>query len=354
MKRGFTVLLAAALLSGLPSSGGAAPRAVSSTLVLACRPSNPQCWPTAFAFAPDGTIWYVERFTGQIRFYSPNTKQDVLWTTLPNVSTVGERGVLGVTLDPNFRTSPWVYVYYSKITRSGVRNRIVRLFRNSNGSFVLQQLLVIPSGSIHNGGKMKFSFDGKLWVVAGETGRSNLAQDKTSLAGKVLHIFKTGGIPPGNPFGTAVFSYGLRNSFGFTFDPATRYLWETENGPECNDEINIIVKAGNFGWGSNQSCPHTNNSGPYPRQLPKALYNPTIAPTGAAFCTSCGLGPSIEGNLLFGSWKDQAVRALQLSPDRKSVASSTVIYTHTSGILDLEAGSGAVYFSSPDGIYKLV
>ena len=323
-------------------------------LVVPCRSDNPECWPTAFQFDPNGNLWYLERLTGEIRVYNPTTKQDSLWATLPFVSTVGERGALGLALDPRFRTSPWVYAYYSKVTRAGVRNRIVRLFQKPDGGFILQQLLVIPSGSIHNGGKLRFGFDGKLWTVAGEAGHSYLAQDRTSLGGKVLRLIKNGGVPRGNPYGTPVFSYGIRNSFGLVFDPMTKLLWETENGPQCNDELNVIVRAGNFGWGPKQKCPRTNNSGPSPRQYPKATYTPTIAPTGAAFCFSCGLGSSIEGNLLFGSWKDQAIRAVQLTPDRTSVVSTTVIYTHPSGILDLEPGPGGVYFSSPDGIYQLV
>ena len=80
-----------------------------------------------------------------------------------------------------------------------------------------------------------------------------------------------GGVPADNPIaGSRVFAFGIRNSFGFTFDPQTDSLWETENGPECNDEINLIVGGGNFGWGPSENCGgdspgNTNNSGPTPR-----------------------------------------------------------------------------------------
>jgi glucose/arabinose dehydrogenase len=356
MKRGITILLASTLLTGLSSMvGRAAPAAFGRVAVVSCRAANPQCWPTSFAFAPDGTIWYVERFTGQIRFFNPKTKKDSLWTTIGSLSTDGEQGLLGITLDPAWATSPWVYVYYTKSTPSGPVNRIVRLLRHPGGGFSLQQLLLVPAGTDHNGGKLHFGPDGNLWAVSGETGNPALAQDKSSMGGKVLHITKSGGIPSGNPFHNAVFSFGHRNSFGLAFDPVTHDLWQTENGPECNDEINHIVRGGNYAWGPNEYCPgHTNNSGPLPRMYPAWLYDPTIAPTGAAFCSSCGLGSLVEGNLLFGSWNDSDVRALKLNADRKGIVSSTVLYTHSGGILDMEAGPAGLYFSAQEGIYRLV
>ena len=85
-----------------------------------------------------------------------------------------------------------------------------------------------------------------------------------------------------------MFAYGIRNSFGFAFDPDTGDLWETENGPECNDEVNRIVAGANYGWGPSQSCPDTNNSGPSPR-LPLVTYSTTIGIAGAVFCDGCGL-----------------------------------------------------------------
>src|SRR5207253_1859425 len=287
-----------------------------------------------FAFAPDGTIWYAERFTGQIRYYNPSTKADKLWTTINGLSTDGEQGLLGLALDPQWPTSKWVYAYY---TQTGPVNRMVRIFRKADGSFLIKNIKWIPANSYHNGGKVHFGPDGNLYAVTGETGNPALAQNKGSMAGKVLRFTKTGGVPVTNPFHNPVYSFGHRNSFGFTWDPTTKFLWQTENGPECNDGINLIVRGGNFAWGPNEYCPvHTNNSGPFPRQYPKGIYNPTIAPTGAAFCTSCGLGAGIEGNLLFGTWNDQAISALKLTAARNATAASTVIYTHASGTLELQ------------------
>ena len=155
------------------------------------------------------------------------------------------------------------------------------------------------------------------------------------------------------------FAYGIRNSFGFTFDPQTGNLWETENGPACNDELNRIVEGGNHAWGPSETCngtppQNTNQDGPAPRILPRSFYNPVIAPTGAAFCQGCGLGAAVEGRLLFGDWNRGEIHAVTLTADRLGVASQTVILDRASGILAVERGTGgAVYFSDANGIYRL-
>jgi glucose/arabinose dehydrogenase len=376
MKRGIILGLAVALMTSLGLTGPAigeavptvlssagtgsaklAPAVVSASLVVRCRAANPTCWPTSFAFTPDGRIFYVERLTGQVRIYNPRTRRDGLWKTIGPLSTNGEQGLLGLTLDPSFATSGWVYAYF---TQPRPVNHIIRLKKNPDGSFSYRSLKWVPAGQYHNGGKIRFGPDRNLYAVTGETGNPSLAQDKSSLSGKVLRMTWSGYVPSGNPFRNLVFSYGHRNSFGIAFDPVTKLPWESENGPECNDEINRIIKGANFGWGPHETCSsppsppaNTNQDGPNP-VLPLAWYTPTIAPTGVAFCNNCGLPPAAEGALLMGSWNDNAIRAITLTADRLGVVSSTVIYTHGAGILDLEAGPGGIYFSSPGGIYRLV
>src|SRR6185295_2594499 len=108
----------------------------------------------------------------------------------------------------------------------------------------------------HNGGMIKFGPDGKLYVVIGDNGTGANSQDPTSLAGKSLRVNPGDGSAPAdnlffsnaNPNAKLVYALGIRNSFGLTFHPHTGHLWETENGPEDNDEINRIVAGGNYGW----------------------------------------------------------------------------------------------------------
>ena len=161
-------------------------------------------------------------------------------------------------------------------------------------------------------------------------------------------------MPSTNPFdGKHTYSFGHRNSFGITHDPQTGRVWQTENGPQCNDEVNRIIRGRNFGWGPSSACPNTNLSGPRPAK-PRTLFRRVVAPTGLAFCESCGLGPDNEGNLLMGSWNDGKIRRLVISSTRKGITERRRIYRHPRGILAMEAApDGTVYYSDMRGIYRL-
>ena len=157
----------------------------------------------------------------------------------------------------------------------------------------------------------------------------------------------SGGVPSDNPIaGSRVFAFGIRNSFGFTFDPQTDSLWETENGPECNDEINLIAGGGNFGWGPNENCGgnapgNTNNSGPTPRRLPKLWFEGTIGITGDAFCDGCGLGSQVDGQLFFGDVNTGVLRRVALNAARDDVSGSAIDVLDAPGGRDLLDGDGA-------------
>ena len=199
----------------------------------------------------------------------------------------------------------------------------------------------------HNGGRILFGPDHKLYVMIGDGHQSVNAQDRSdNLRGKIVRLDPDGTGAKGNPFGSRIWSYGHRNSYGFTFDPATHRLWETENGPECTDEINLVVKGANFGWGPKESCSlakpaGTNNSGPKPRHLPKRFFPSTIGITGDAFCHRCGIG-SLDGQLVFGDVNAGRLRAIHLNAARTGFSSKPrVIATAPTGVHSVEA--------SPDG-----
>jgi glucose/arabinose dehydrogenase len=145
------------------------------------------------------------------------------------------------------------------------------------------------------------------------------------------------------------------------FDPKTGRLWETENGPSCNDEVNLIVKSGNYAWGPRWQCPanptaaDTNADGPPPRRLPKARFASPIGITGAAFCMGCDLGPRLGGDLLFGDVNTATIRALDLAPGRAAFdgAPRTVLRMPTVIYSMERAPSGRIYVSGPTGIWRL-
>jgi len=336
-----------------PAAGGITAHAVRTGL------NNP----AAFTIAPNGRIFFGERLTGNIRILNPVTGNTPLFFHVPNVATNGEQGLLGIALHPNFSTSPYVYVYATRSLSGNLRNQIIRI-TDSGGTGKGMKVIFTSSttaGDYHDGGRILFGHDGMLYAVVGEAHNSSNAQKLSVAGGKILRMTPTGGIPSTNPFHSRVWAYGIRNSYGFAFDPRTGRLWETENGPECDDELNRIVKGRNLGWGPHETCStppahprDTNQDGPNPL-LPKRWYTPTIAPTGIAFCRQCGLGTTNNGKLFFGTYNTDNIRRVRLTSNRLGVAAQAIVYSHSSSILSMEVGPNhALYFSDATGIYKLV
>jgi aldose sugar dehydrogenase len=316
----------------------------------------------AFTFTPNGTIVYLERGTGEVRFRNPKTDFDRRFFDIQGVRSDGERGALGVALHPNWPRKPFVYVYVTRSINGNLRNQILRIReRNGRGvGFTTILSTSSPAGN-HNGGRIAFGPDGKLYVVIGDGAAPANSQDVSgNLHGKILRLKPDGSVPGTNPMiggrRSRIFAFGIRNSFGFTFDPETGVLWETENGPACNDEINLVRRGDNYAWGPNESCPNTNRDGPAPRRLPEVNFSSTIGITGAAFCDGCGL-PGREGDLLFGACCDGGLlRRVTLDAARDDVTNGPVTMLTAPGgsILSMEAGpNGRIYFSDSSSIYRL-
>jgi glucose/arabinose dehydrogenase len=330
--------------------------------VFGCRPLNPDCWPTAIAFSPSGKIFFVERYTGQIRVFNPDTDSSKHWITLDNVSTSGEQGILGIALDPRWPEKKWVYIYYTRDNNGEPQNRIIRVRKRDDGSFVRERLAKIQADSIHNGGVIHIGPDGKLYAVTGDAGNKANAQDTDVRAGKILRLNKDGSVPSDNPFpGSHSFSYGHRNSFGFSFDhndpnPNTVEVWQTENGPSCNDEINFGEAGKNYGWGADSDdCNNTNISGPNPEDPVYAWFD-VVVPTGAAFCQKCGLGEALNGHLLVGDYSGGKFWNLTLSANRTEVVSAEPLDVSGSfNVLAVEKKptTRKIFFSDYTGIYRL-
>jgi glucose/arabinose dehydrogenase len=347
------------LVLAAPASGALAAPSVRAVPVATGLAS-----PVGFTFTPKGVLVYVERNSGWVRFRNLATDFDRRFFRVSNVNAVGERGALGVALHPRWPARPFVYVYATRQTGSGLRNQVIRIRAEANRAIGWRVLLSIPAGpaSNHNGGRILFGPDGKLYVAVGDGGLNpGLAQRLGSLKGKILRINPDGSVPKTNPFGSRVWAFGIRNSIGMAFDPRTGLLWETDNGPSCNDEVNLIRKGGNHAWGANQDCfsgsspGNTNNSGPAPRRLPKAWFVTPIGITGAVFCDRCGLGKSLDGDLLVGAVNDGRIRRFNLKSARNGISSGpTVILDRPAPVLSFEAGSDRrLYLSDFAGVYRL-
>ena len=193
--------------------------------------------PWAVALAPDGRLFVTER-PGRVRIVrlGPGGGLDARpWATLPaRANPDAERGLLGMALDPDFARNGFVYLYYSYAGAGGATlNRLVRM-HDSSGVGGDETILLdnIPGSSNHDGGRIAFGPDGKLYIATGDGEQQARAQDRTSLGGKILRLEKDGSVPADNPFaGSAVFSLGHRNVQGLAFQPDTGVLYETEHGP---------------------------------------------------------------------------------------------------------------------------
>jgi glucose/arabinose dehydrogenase len=231
--------------------------------------------PWGIAFLPGGDALVAERTTGKILRIAANGGRKRTVMTVPEVSAVGEGGLLGLALSPQFRRDRLIYAYVTTASD----NRIVRF---KLGGKVRNVVTGLQKAAIHNGGRIAFGPDGKLYAGVGDAGDTANAQDRGSLNGKVLRMNPNGSVPSGNPFGSLVWSWGHRNVQGLAWDRRGR-LWASEFGQNTRDEVNLIRRGRNYGW------PEVEGTGPAGGGFTNPLVTwPTsdASPSGAAIIGS--------------------------------------------------------------------
>lgn len=216
--------------------------------------------PTVMAFAPDGRI-FVAQQGGVLRVIKDGTLLTTPFITLSSVSSLGERGLIGIALDPDFATNNYVYLYYTT-TVSSIHNRIVRYTANGDVAQTgseqpILELDNLSGATNHNGGALAFGLDGKLYVAVGDNANNAHPQNLDTYHGKLLRINKDGSAPTDNPFYSEsaseqrkrVWSYGLRNPYTFSIQPVTGKIFVNDVGQSSAEEINDATTGGrNFGW----------------------------------------------------------------------------------------------------------
>src|SRR5256712_3255989 len=329
-------------------------------------------FPIALAFSSDGRIFFAEKTTGSIRiiYLANRTLLSTPFITLPSTDGAGERGLLGLALDPGFPATPYVYAYqtYNDVANGTTYNRIVRILASGNlgvSYTVILRMPTLSSATNHNGGVIGFGPDDKLYAVVGENANPSLSQDPLSPMGKVLRMETNGSAPPDNPFYNnpswynLIYTYGHRNMFGLAFNPFTGRVFVTENGPNCNDEINLLVPGGNFGWGPANTCNtpppapnNTNRDGPNPI-LPIWWWGPTICPTNAAIYRG-PFFPAYQGDMFMGDCNFGRLHRLHLvPPNYDTITSDTIVWTAPTSVIEVEQGpDGAIWFTTPTTIYR--
>lgn len=236
--------------------------------------------PWDLALSRDGGIFITER-GGKVKVLQTNGDVGEIGN-FPQVSEIGESGMTGLALHPDFLNNGFIFIYYSYRKGASVSNRISRFY--FDGAKLVQEKIIldnIPGGSIHNGGRMKFGPNGKLWVTTGDASNGGLAQNKKSLAGKILRMNEDGSVPEDNPFpGSVVYSTGHRNPQGIDFHPLTGEIVVTSHGSTAYDEVNIISAGSNHGWPEVNKC--FSDKPEYVNPVLCSM-NETWAPSGAAF-----------------------------------------------------------------------
>jgi len=201
--------------------------------------------PWSIDFAPDGRIFFTERI-GDLRVIQDG---QLLQPIMSLDVAGGEGGLLGVVLDPDFEQNHYVYLYLTYNEFFETKNKVVRYVESEN-SLKEDKILLEPfaGASYHDGGRLKFGPDGKLYITTGDAGNPELAQDLNSLGGKILRINSDGTIPDDNPWeNSPVYSIGHRNPQGIDWDESGN-LVATEHGSFAHDEINLITPGTNYGW----------------------------------------------------------------------------------------------------------
>ena len=353
MKRVATVAVAVALAAtGLV--GGSASRALpQGTRVDVYR--GDLDFAVDMAWAP-GTkkLFFTEKVTGRVRVMVGRRLLARPCADL-DVEGSGERGALGIVLHPRFRENHLLYVYYTN--REPLENRVARFRVVDNRCRSKRDIvkgLPTKGATNHNGGQLVF-VRGKLFVSTGDAADPATAQDVDTRLGKVLRYNADGSIPDGNPFSdpgdrSPVWSYGHRNPFGLAVEPGTNRLFETENGPDCDDELNRIRRGVNYGWGTGYRC-GTAGVGDEPRG-PLRRWTSIVVPTDPWWYE--GRMKSLSGSLYTGDFQGDLHR-LDLNAKRTRVRRDRVIHSAPSGIVDVSKGPGGwLYFMTPSTLYRVV
>ena len=296
-------------------------------------------------------IFYTEKNTGKIRVLIDGKVLDRPCADLA-VNSEGERGASGLVLSPNFDRNHFLYVFYTN--KSPLVDRVTRFTVQDNRCTNARHIVNgLPASGLHHHGAHLDIVGDKLFVSTGDQGNPAVAQDLDSRLGKILRYNLDGTVPGDNPFGNAVWSYGLRNPYGLTHKPGTTQIFATDNGEDCDDELNRIVRGGNQGWGPGYKC-GTAGVGPNPR-APLFRWTEQIAPTDVTWYV--GAMASLSGSLFMGDYVTARLHRFELNAEGTQVRSHSITYKSSAKIVDVSEGPGGwLYFMSPStsSIYRIV
>jgi glucose/arabinose dehydrogenase len=324
-------------MSTAATSTVAASTAAASTVAASTPPAQVQTLdstlsiPWDVAPTPDGGLLFTER-AGNTWFRTAAGTTRMLTTDQADLFVANEAGLMGITTDPGFAANRTYYTCqaYRGSGTAPIDIRVIRWQLAADALSATRQGTVITglpiTSGTHAGCRLRFAADGTLHLGTGDAVTGTNPQNLDSLGGKTLRVWANTGQPPAdNPFAASsanrrfVWTYGHRNVEGMALRPGTNQMWSVEHGPDRNDEVNLLVPGGNYGWdpipGYNQNVPMTDLT-----KFPNAVVArwssgfPTVAPSGGTFLTGSRWG-RWEGALAIALLKNQGVRILSLTPD---------------------------------------
>jgi glucose/arabinose dehydrogenase len=322
--------------------------------------------PTSLVIAPDGRMFVGER-GGPIRVVENGILLTAPLVTVPTDTTLAERGLVGLALDPQFATDGWIYAFYTSLA---THDRVSRFKVEGNavkaGSEQLLWECPLVSSAIHHGGALAFDDAGYLFISIGDQGVSTTAQPLTSYGGKILRIARDGSVPADNPFVNTpgvppeIYASGLRNPFRMHWDGVRKQMWIGNvggNGPTSWEELDVLARGANYGWpddeGPNCWTGQCANFTPATHQWRHD--DPAYVPAqpgsciiAGPVCESTAFPPAYRGNVFVGDYANAWIRRLVLDASGQVVADPMFVPAPDAGpVVDMQFGpDGALYYIS--------
>lgn len=306
--------------------------------------------PWSIVFDQAETMYFTER-PGRLQMLRKGEIKPALIAEIDEVRHRGEGGLMGLALHPNFQSNRWLYLSYTFSGSAGLANRVVR-YQLKEGKLTDRKDIVsfLPGSSVHNGCRIRFGPDGKLYITTGDAAERSIAQEMNSLGGKILRLNDDGSIPQDNPFPRSpIFALGFRNPQGIDWHPPTGVLFETEHGPSGfdgpggGDEVNVVERGKNYGW----PVIHHNQT-KQGMESPLLEYTPAVAPASGTFYRG-GAFPQFKNNFFFGCLRGQRIQRVVVdeSNPRKVLLEEPLLLNEFRRIREVAEGpDGSIYFST--------
>lgn len=298
----------------------------------------------------EGFLWVAEQ-EGKVSRINLKTGERNYALQIPEVWKVRTSGLLGMVAHPDFSRNPYLYLNYTVKNDSLIHSKLVRYRYKEDSLINPEVLLEIEGGTSHNGSRLTFGPDGKLYWATGDKHDYTYAQNRAKLNGKILRFNPDGSIPSDNPDpASPVWAWGFRNMQGLAFS-SKGLLYTSEHGDAIEDEVNLIQKGRNYGW------PAIEGKHDLPAELDFAAANqtiepihswtPVIAPAGMTYYGSEAI-PDWKNTLLLTTLKGKSFRILFLSEAGDSIDSEEILFENLYGRLrDVAVGpDGAIYLST--------